>query len=64
MGEREGVSDTTARAHARAVLTTLEDNTADHLAYVRAQLSDDYGAFFHGPADGAGAVTDRSARPD
>jgi putative drug exporter of the RND superfamily len=63
MGEREGVSDTTARAHARAVLTTLEDNTADRLAYVRAQLSDDYGAFFDASADGA-AVTDRSARRD
>jgi RND superfamily putative drug exporter len=61
MGEREGVSDTTARAHARAVLTTLEDNTTDRLAYVRAQLSDDYGVFFAGDADGAAPVTDRSA---
>jgi RND superfamily putative drug exporter len=64
MGEREGVSDTTARAHARAVLTTLEDNTTDRLAYVRAQLSDDFGAFFAGPADGATASTDRSAPRD
>ena len=56
MGEREGVPDATARAHARAVLTTLEDNATDRLAYVRAQLSDDYAAFFTtGRADG-GAV--------
>jgi RND superfamily putative drug exporter len=64
MGEREGVSDTTARAHARAVLTTLEDNATDRLAYVRAQLSDDYDAFFAGPADGAARATDRFERPD
>jgi putative drug exporter of the RND superfamily len=61
MGAREGVSDATARAHARAVLTTLEHITTDRLAYVRAQLSDDYGAFFSGDADGAAPVTDRSA---
>jgi RND superfamily putative drug exporter len=65
MGEREGVSDTTARDHARAVLTTLEDSTADRLAYVRAQLTDDYGPFFSDPGDGAAAApTDRSERPD
>jgi uncharacterized protein (DUF2267 family) len=65
MAEREGVSDDTARAHARAVMTTLEDNAQDRLAYVRAQLSDDYGAFFNAPPDGAAALpTDRSARPD
>jgi uncharacterized membrane protein YdfJ with MMPL/SSD domain len=63
MGEREGVPDETARAHARAVLTTLEDNTPDRLAYVRAQLSDDYEPLFSGGADGAVRVTDRSARP-
>jgi RND superfamily putative drug exporter len=61
VGEREGVPDATARAHARAVLTTLEDNTTDRLAYVRAQLSDDYGELFSGDADGAAPVTDRSA---
>jgi predicted RND superfamily exporter protein len=61
MGEREGVPDSTARAHARAVLTTLEDNTADRLAYVRAQLSDDYEPLFTDAADGAVPVTDRSA---
>jgi RND superfamily putative drug exporter len=65
MGEREGVSDATARDHARAVLTTLEDSTADRLAYVRAQLTDDYGPFFSDPGDGAAAApTDRSERPD
>jgi putative drug exporter of the RND superfamily len=64
MGEREGVPDETARVHARAVLTTLEDNTADRLAYVRAQLSDDYGPLFAGEADGAAPVTDRSAPRD
>jgi hypothetical protein len=46
-------------------MTTLEDNAEDRLAYVRAQLSDDYGAFFNGPADGAAAAPmNRSARPD
>jgi putative drug exporter of the RND superfamily len=64
MGEREGVPDETARVHAKAVLTTLEDNATDRLAYVRAQLSDDYGELFSGEADGAAPVTDRSARPD
>jgi uncharacterized protein (DUF2267 family) len=46
MSEREGVPPGEARRHARAVLTTLEEQSADRLAYVRAQLSDDYGAFF------------------
>jgi RND superfamily putative drug exporter len=63
MGEREGVPDATARVHAKAVLTTLEDNATDRLAYVRAQLSDDYGELFSGDADGAAPVTDRSAPP-
>jgi len=58
MGEREGVPDATARAHARAVLTTLEDATTDRLAYVRAQLSEDYEPLFHGAADGAEPATD------
>jgi RND superfamily putative drug exporter len=64
MGEREGVSDDVARAHARAVFATLEDTTVDRLAYVRAQLSEDYEPLFRGPADGAvaaPAATDRSA---
>jgi RND superfamily putative drug exporter len=67
MGEREGVSDEVARAHARAVLSALEDTTVDRLAYVRAQLSADYDPLFRGSADGAvpaRAATDRSARPD
>jgi RND superfamily putative drug exporter len=46
VSEREGVPEAEARAHARAVLTTLEAASADGLAYVRAQLSGDYGAFF------------------
>jgi uncharacterized protein (DUF2267 family) len=61
MGDREGVSDAQAREHARAVLSALEESTHDRLAYVRAQLSDDYDAFFDGSADG-GVATDRSAR--
>src|SRR3954468_16236967 len=66
MGEREGVPDDVARVHARAVLTTLEDATVDRLAYVRAQLSEDYEPLFHGGADGALAATatDRSAPRD
>jgi uncharacterized protein (DUF2267 family) len=67
MGEREGVSDEVARAHARAVLSALEDTTVDRLAYVRAQLSADYEPLFRGTADGAAAAsaaTDRSARRD
>jgi len=66
MGEREGVPDDVAREHARAVLTTLEDATVDRLAYVRAQLSEDYEPLFHDGADGAVATpaTDRSAPRD
>ena len=48
VGEREGVSDAQARAHARAVLATLAATTSDRLAYVRAQLSDDYAPLFDG----------------
>jgi uncharacterized protein (DUF2267 family) len=59
VGEREGVPDADARDHARAVLTTLEDTTSDRLAYVRAQLSEDYAPLFD--SDGA---TGRSARRD
>jgi uncharacterized protein (DUF2267 family) len=65
VGEREGVPNAEAREHARAVLTTLEDTTADRLAYVRAQLTSDYQELFAGRADGdAPAPTDRSARRD
>jgi hypothetical protein len=49
------------------VLTALEDTTVDRLAYLRAQLSDDYEPLFRGASDGAvaaPAATGRSARPD
>jgi len=65
VGERAGVPATDARAHARAVLATLEDTTTDRLAYVRAELSPDYEELFAGRADGAGpASADRSAHRD
>jgi RND superfamily putative drug exporter len=67
MGEREGVPDDVARDHARAVLSTLEDTTLDGLAYVRAQLSEDYESLFRRRADGTVAMSaarDRSALPD
>jgi RND superfamily putative drug exporter len=59
VGEREGVPADEARRHAGAVLTTLEERSADRLAYVRAQLSDDYDPFF---AD-APAATSRAEAP-
>jgi RND superfamily putative drug exporter len=64
VGEREGVPSADAREHARAVLATLEDATADRLAYVRAELSPDFEELFAGRADGARAESamDRSAR--
>jgi len=66
MSDREGVPEAEARDHARAVLTTLEDVSADRLAYLRAQLSPDYNDLFRGSADGAAAparaaAADRSA---
>lgn len=64
MSEREGVAPEEAREHARAVLTTLEDTTTDHLAYIRAQLSPDFEELFQGRADGraemAGEKRDRA----
>jgi putative drug exporter of the RND superfamily len=42
----DGVSDADMRAYATAVLTTLEEASPDDLAYVRAQLSEDYDALF------------------
>jgi uncharacterized protein (DUF2267 family) len=64
--ERFSVEEFLARAHARAggsdmpqremrdyaaaVLTTLQEAAPDNLAYVRAQLSDDYDALFPTPA--------------
>ena len=48
VGEREGVGDEEAAAHARAVLATLDEAVAGDLDYVRAQLSGDYAALFDG----------------
>jgi hypothetical protein len=38
------------RNYAAAVLATLQEAAPDNLAYVRAQLSDDYDALFPTPA--------------
>ena len=48
VGEREGVDDGEAAAHARAVLRTLDEAVAGDLDYVRAQLSADYAPLFDG----------------
>jgi RND superfamily putative drug exporter len=48
VGEREGVADDEAAAHARAVLATLGEAVAGDLDYVRAQLSADYAPLFDG----------------
>ena len=48
VGEREGVDDGEAQAHARAVLRTLDEAVAGDLDYVRAQLSPDYAPLFDG----------------
>jgi RND superfamily putative drug exporter len=48
VGEREGVGDGEAAAHARAVLRTLDEAVAGDLDYVRAQLSPDYAPLFDG----------------
>jgi uncharacterized protein (DUF2267 family) len=42
MADREQIPAAEAREHAHAVLATLEATTIDNLAYVRAQLSEDY----------------------
>jgi uncharacterized protein (DUF2267 family) len=44
----EGVSTDEMRGYAAAVLTTLEEAVPDDLAYVRAQLSEDYDPLFNG----------------
>jgi uncharacterized protein (DUF2267 family) len=48
VGQREGVGEREAQAHARAVLSTLDDAVAGDLDYVRAQLSPDYAPLFNG----------------
>ena len=48
VGEREGVGEREAEAHARAVLRTLDEAVAGDLDYVRAQLSADYAPLFDG----------------
>ena len=55
MGEREGVSDD-GRASTRARCSRRSRTHADRLAYVRAQLSDDYEPLFTEAADDAVAV--------
>jgi RND superfamily putative drug exporter len=54
VAEREGVPEPEARIHARAVLTALEDTSADDLAYLRGQLSDDYEDLFAAAAAPSG----------
>jgi RND superfamily putative drug exporter len=49
----EGVSTDEMRGYASAVLTTLEEVAPDDLAYVRAQLSDDYDPLFNGTGSGS-----------
>jgi RND superfamily putative drug exporter len=63
VADREGVAPEEAREHTRAVLRTLEDATADRMAYVRAQLSPDFQGLFRERTDGAAAATDRSGPP-
>jgi hypothetical protein len=46
----EGVSEAEMRGYATAVLTTLGEASPDDLAYIRAQLSDDYDALFDASA--------------
>jgi RND superfamily putative drug exporter len=48
VGQREGVDEHAAQAHARAVLRTLDEAVAGDLDYVRAQLSPDYAPLFDG----------------
>ena len=48
VGEREGVAEGEAAAHAQAVLATLAEAVPGDLDYVRAQLSPDYARLFDG----------------
>jgi RND superfamily putative drug exporter len=54
VAEREGVPEAEARVHARAVFTALADTSADDLAYLRGQLSDDYEDLFATDAEPSG----------
>jgi putative drug exporter of the RND superfamily len=49
----EGVSADEMRGYASAVLATLEEAAPDDLAYVRAQLSEDYDTLFNGTGSGS-----------
>jgi putative drug exporter of the RND superfamily len=63
LGEREGVGQGEAAAHARAVLLTLEETMAGDLDYVRAQLSEDYAPLFDAPpAEAPEPVSSTSSR--
>jgi putative drug exporter of the RND superfamily len=48
VGEREGVTQGDATAHAQAVLATLAEAVPGDLGYVKAQLSPDYAPLFDG----------------
>ena len=48
VGEREGVTEGDAAAHAQAVLATLAEAVPGDLGYVKAQLSPDYAPLFDG----------------
>jgi putative drug exporter of the RND superfamily len=57
------VSRDEMHGYAAAVLTTLEDAAPDDLAYVRAQLSDDYDTLFRPPAQMRQALDARQRQP-
>jgi RND superfamily putative drug exporter len=64
LADREGVPISEARVRAWAVLATLRDGSADGLAYLRAQLSEDYDPLFDGPGDSPGRRPEREASAD
>jgi uncharacterized protein (DUF2267 family) len=64
MADRERVPIDEARVHAWAVLATLQDGSADGLAYLRAQLSEDYEPLFAGPSDAPGRGSPQQAPAD
>jgi uncharacterized protein (DUF2267 family) len=49
VAEREGVTPDQARAHARAVLTTLRDAVEEEFFDVTVQLPPEYGVLWLGP---------------